>query len=55
MAASERDIQRELKLAQREIERLRARLSIAVDKELSLLNAIIRLKEQLAAFVRSES
>ena len=44
----ERDTKRQLKLAQREIERLRARLDAATDKQISLLDDVIELKKKLA-------
>jgi len=45
---SDKDTKRQLKLAQREIERLRARLDAAVDKQISLLDDVIELKKRLA-------
>jgi septal ring factor EnvC (AmiA/AmiB activator) len=44
----DRDTKRQLKLAQREIERLRARLDAATDKQISLLDDVIELKKKLA-------
>jgi septal ring factor EnvC (AmiA/AmiB activator) len=44
----ERDTKRQLKIAQREIERLRARLDAATDKQISLLDDVIELKKKLA-------
>lgn len=43
-------LKRENKMLTREIERLRARLATATDKELSLLNAILAVKEQLREY-----
>lgn len=40
-------LRRENKLLTREIERLRARLSTAADKELALLDDVIELKAQM--------